>query len=205
MNEKRKYVIENLLMEGFIESESEVIQLEEKEESGKSLLEIHLKDNENLSIKNIDMKNTQMYYFRSDKNLSLYKRVDHIVFEHISDDDWKLHLIEMKSSVGGNKWTEIKGKFRASYLWAQGIAAMLDINIVSTHMYTSYEKVQLAASDTMPTERRLLVGEHYVKMEEEWNGNKFTLNFGTKICFKHTPIEMVRNEANVLIGKYTVE
>lgn len=129
MNEKRKYVIENLLMEGFIESESEVIQLEEKEESGKSLLEIHLKDKENLSIKNIDMKNTQMYYFRSDKNLSLYKRVDHIVFEHISDDDWKLHLIEMKSSVGRNKWTEIKGKFRASYLWAQGIAAMLDINI----------------------------------------------------------------------------
>ena len=69
MNEKRKYVIENLLMEGFIESESEVIQLEEKEESGKSLLEIHLKDKENLSIKNIDMKNTQMYYFRSDKNV----------------------------------------------------------------------------------------------------------------------------------------
>lgn len=205
MNEKRNYVIENLLMDKFIESESEVIQLEEKEESGKSLLEIHLKDKENLSIKNIDMKNTQMYYFRSDKNLSLYKRVDHIVFEHISDDDWKLHLIEMKSSVGRNKWTEIKGKFRASYLWAQGIAAMLDINIISTHMYTSYEKVQLAASDTMPTERRLLVGEHYVKMEEEWNGNKFTLNFGTKICFKHTPIEMVRNEANVLIGKYTVE
>lgn len=205
MNEKRRYVIENLLLDDFIESESEVIQLEEKEESGKSLLEIHLKEKENLSIKNIDMKNTQMCYFKRDKNLSMYKRVDHIIFEHVSDDDWKLHLIEMKSSVGRSKWIEIKGKFRASYLWAQGIAAMLDINIVSTHMYTSYEKVQLTVSGTLPTERRLLVGEHYVKMEEEWNGSKFALDFGTKIYFEHTPIQMIRNEADVLVGKCTME
>ena len=202
MNQKRKYIIDNLLVEDFIESESKIIQLEETEDSGRSLLEIQLEEDDNLSIKNVDMKNTQMYYFRNDKALSMYKRVDHIIFEHISDNDWKLHLIEMKSSVGMKKWTEIKGKFRASYLWAQGIAAMLEMNIVSTHMYTSSAKVHLSPSDTMPSGRRLPTGEHYVKPEEEWNGNKFALNFGTRIRFEHKPIQMQRNSKDVLVGKY---
>lgn len=40
MNQKRKYIIDNLLVEDFIESESKIIQLEETEDSGRSLLEM---------------------------------------------------------------------------------------------------------------------------------------------------------------------
>lgn len=60
----------------------------------------------------------------------------------------KLHLIEMKSSVGNEKWIEIKGKFRASYLLAQGIAAMLEMNIVDACMYTTFENVHLSLPET---------------------------------------------------------
>lgn len=204
MNQKRKYIIENLFVDNFIEPESATILLEEKEDSGRSLLEIQLNKEDNLSIKNVDAKNTNMYYFKNDKALSMYKRVDHIIFEHVSENDWKLHLIEMKSSVGRKKWNEIKGKFRASYLWAQGIAAMLDMNIVDTHMYTSYEKVQLEVSGTMPSERRMPVGEYFEKPEDEWDGGKFALNFGIRFSFEHTPLQMIRNEENILTGKHVL-
>lgn len=44
-------------------------------------------------------------------------------------NQWKLHLIEMKGSVGEEKWVEFKGKFRASYLVAQALAGMLELDI----------------------------------------------------------------------------
>ena len=77
MNQKRKYIIDNLFVDNFIEFESRIVYLEEKEDSGKSLLEIQLNKDGNLSIKNVDMKNTHMYYFKSDKVFSMNKRVDH--------------------------------------------------------------------------------------------------------------------------------
>lgn len=83
MNQKRKYIIENLFVDNFVESESRAIYLEEKEDSGRSLLEIQLNTDGNLSIKNVDMKNTHMHYFKNDKILSMNKRVDHIIFEYV--------------------------------------------------------------------------------------------------------------------------
>ena len=45
-------------------------------------------------------------------------------------------MIEMKGSVGEEKWAEIKGKFRASYLVAQALAGMLELDIAEATMYT---------------------------------------------------------------------
>lgn len=185
---------------GFAEFESEIIYLEETEETGRSKLELHCLTNENISIKNLDGKNTQLQFFQTDSMKSMHKRVDHIVFQHLSDNDWKIHLIEMKSSVGVKKWTEIKGKFRASYLLAQGIAAMLEMNIVDTCMYTTYENVNLRLPETAPAVRRLGLGLEHVRPEEEWNSEKFALNFGRRITFMHRPIEMARDEDNILVG-----
>jgi hypothetical protein len=42
----------------------------------------------------------------------------------------------MKGSVGEEKWVEIKGKFRASYLVAQALAGMLELDIAEAAMYT---------------------------------------------------------------------
>ena len=66
----------------------------------------------------------------------MYKRVDHLIFERQNGNQWKLYLIEMKGSVGEEKWVEIKGKFRASYLVAQALAGMLELDIAEATMYT---------------------------------------------------------------------
>ena len=118
---KREFIINELMVKDFTEYENRIVHLEETEDSGRSILEFRLASDGNLCIKNVDCKNTQIQFFQNAKTKSMFKRVDHIIFEHLTDNHWKLHLIEMKSSVGSEKWVEIKGKFRASYLLAQGI------------------------------------------------------------------------------------
>ena len=189
---KREFIINELMVKDFIECEQNIICFEEAEDSGKSILEFRFESGDNLSIKNVDFKNTQMCFFQKNKIKSMFKRVDHIIFEHLADNDWKLHLIEMKSSVGNEKWIEVKGKFRASYLFAQGIAAMLEMHIVDTCMYTTYENVYFSLPNTMPTARRLRLGEKQVKPQDEWDGRDFGLNFGTRFKFMHKPIPMKR-------------
>lgn len=138
--------------------------------------------------------------FQTIKMKSMYKRVDHMIFERQCEDKWKLHLIEMKGSVGERKWDEIKGKFRASYLVAQAIAGMLEVKITETVMYTTFEKVQFAPSDTMPSARRVRSGETLVRMKDEWAGARFGLNFGERTPFIHKAIQMTRNEEGILAG-----
>ena len=204
MKAKREYIINELMKAQFVEHETERVHLEETEDTGKSVLELQLSSGENLSIKNVDKKNTQIHFFVNDKSKSMNKRVDHIVFQCLGGNDWKVHLIEMKSSVGNNKWPDVKGKFRASYLLVQGIAAMLEMNLVETCMYTSFEETRFEPSGTMPIERRLPVGGRHVRPQEEWSGEKFALNFGDRISFVHTPVQMRRNDRNILVGKLSV-
>ena len=202
---KREFVINDLMVEHFIEYEDNVISLEEIEDTGRSRLDFKVVSDKNLVIKNVDKKNTQMQFFEASSKKSMFKRVDHIVFEYLEDDRWKLHLIEMKTGIFDDKWIEIKGKFRASYLLAQGLAAMLEMNIVETCIYTTYEEVHLTPSATMPSGRRLHLGEKLIKPKDEWEGGKFALNFGVRMKFLHVPIQMRRNEEGILTGEWLEE
>lgn len=117
---KREFIINELMVEHFVEWETNSICLEETEDTGKSALIFQLTSGDNLSIKNVDKKNTQIHFFQDSKVKSMFKRVDHIIFEQLEDDKWKIHLIEMKSSVGTGKWDEIKGSLeQAIYLHRQ--------------------------------------------------------------------------------------
>lgn len=142
------------------------------------------------------------FFFQAGKEKSLFKRADHMIFEKRQGNQWKLHLIEMKGSVGQEKWVEIKGKFRASYLVAQAIAGMLGLDISEAVMYTTYERVEFSHSGTMPTARHGRMGIPQVRMEEEWEGSRFGLNFGERISFDHIPIKMERDMDGVLTGKW---
>lgn len=116
---KRKFVIDELMIEDFIERSADAIYLEETDEAGKSKLDFRVNSKENLMIRNADKKKTLLPFFKDCNEKSMFKRVDHMIFEHLSNELWKLHLIEMKSSMFDKKWREVKGKFRASYLLAQ--------------------------------------------------------------------------------------
>ena len=200
MDSKRNFIINELMEKNFIENETEQIYLEEKEDSGKSILKWKLVSGQNFSIKNVNKKNTIMYFF--DEKKGMYTRVDHIIFENLGNNNWKIHLIEMKSSVKYSKWIEVKAKFRASYLLSQAIAAMLSLNIKEVCMYTTYERCNLDIPETMPAARRLFLGQKNVSPLDEWQGTDFGLNFGERVEFMHTPIEMVRNEMDILQGEF---
>lgn len=201
---KREFIINNLMMPGFIEKYTHEIWLEEYEDTGRSKLEVSLSSEDNLCIANVDKKKTEMLFFQTDKLKSMYKRVDHIIFEPQKSNKWRLHLIEMKGSVGEGKWAEIKGKFRASYLVSRAIAGMLDLDISETIMYTAFERVQFRPSATMPAARRIRTGQPVVKMEQEWEGKSFGLNFGERISFVHLPVQMERNKEGIFVGRLTI-
>lgn len=200
---KRKFIIDNLMLPGFVEYGNHEMLLAEYEETGRSELRVCLLSENNLYIANADKKKTDILFFQSDRAKSMYKRVDHIIFEYQENGKWKLHLIEMKGSVGEEKWPEIKGKFRASYLLSRAIAGMLEMDISETIMYTTFERVRFGASDTMPAARRPRTGKPVIKMEQEWTGKNFGLNFGERVLFLHLPIKMTRNKEGVLIGERT--
>ena len=67
MDSKRNYIISELMEENFIESETDQIYLEEKEDSGKSILRWKLLSNQNFSIRNVDKKNTIIHFFDEKK------------------------------------------------------------------------------------------------------------------------------------------
>lgn len=199
--DKRQFIAEDLMEPGFMEKRDEEILLEEKEKGGESRLRVHLASKGNLCIANVDKKRTDMLFFNEDRAKSMYKRVDHMIFERLENDRWRLHLIEMKGSVGTDKWSEIKGKFRASYLLGQAIGAMLEMGLSETVMYTAFEKVRFAGSPTIPSARRGKLGEPMVRMEEEWDRGRFGLNFGQRVSFIHRPVQMRRNGEGILEGE----
>lgn len=199
--QKREFVIRELMEPGFIGNTSGEMVLEETKTKGRSRLNVRLKSEETLCIANVDAKRTDLLFFQKDAAKCMDKRVDHMIFESRGENRWRLHLIEMKSSVGEKTWKEVKGKFRASYLVAQAVAAMLEMNLSDAVMYTTFERVQFAFSDTMPVGRRGNLGRQLVRMKDEWDGGKFGLNFGRRIPFVHKPIPMTRNEDGVLVGE----
>lgn len=198
--DERKFIMRQLMEPGFIENAESTVVLTEEEESGKSELRVKLCSKENLCIANLDKKKTELHFFLPAN--AMYKRVDHMIFERKRDGNVKLHLIEMKSSVGERKWVEVKGKFRASYLLALALAGMLALSVSETVMYTTFEKVEFRPLETMPSARRLKSGEPLFRMEEEWSGMRFGLNFGTRIPFLHIPIQMERGADGRLTGAY---
>lgn len=197
---RREFIINDLIVPGFIAHEGHEILLVESEETGKSELRMQLSSDDNLSIANVDKKKTDLLFFRQEKEKSMYKRVDHIVFERNTENRWNVHLIEMKGSVDEKKWQDVKRKFRASYLLARALAGILDMELSGVRMYTTYEKVRFDFSDTMPAARRVESGIPLARMKDEWE-KQCELNLGEKVPFFHEPVKMERNENGILTGR----
>ena len=59
---------------------------------------------------------------------------------------------------------------------------------------------ELMENDFLECESKIISLE---EAEDEWNGKDFGLNFGTRVNFIHIPIQMKRDEENVLVGEYS--
>lgn len=214
MNEEyRKYIMEKFFVEDFFEESPDgTYELEEADPGGETLLHFYVPGKHSMAVRNLDKKKTDFLFFRNEKALSLKKRTDHIVFEQKENGSWTVHLIEMKSSVTTKeKWLEIKGKFRASYLFVLAAAAILHMKIEHIRMYTTYEKETISEGcmtcmPENPVLKRVRTGEAPGMPAKEWNGGEFELRFGDncRLPFFHIPVRVCRNEeSRYLEGCYS--
>lgn len=205
-SERIQYAIDNFIMDQYFLPMNTSYQLDEKKDSGKSSLQVTI-SNENLCIYDFDSKK-KCNFLRPDGRLGMQKSVDHILFEKIVDV-WRLHLIEMKSSVGCNTWLDsIKPKVRTSYLTSLAIADFLGIKISDVIAYTTYEtdKFSDERNKTNPKAMIPLLGKAARNpQKDEWEQDKMFLEMGCEVSIPHRRIKMERNpETNVLEGELII-
>lgn len=202
-----QYAMDHFIMDQYFLPMSNLYHLREKEDSGKSDLNVTI-ENENLCIYDFDSKK-RCNFLRPDKKYGMQKSVDHILFEKRSND-WRLHLIEMKSGVGCKTWREsIKPKVRVSYFTALAIADFLGIRISDVIAYTTYEKERFGDinNGTNPRTMMPLSGlPARNPVTDEWEKNQMFLNVGEEMRIPHKKIQMVKNSATgVLEGSLVID
>lgn len=201
---KVKFALDQFIQENYFLSMKNQYHLKEEQDSGKSDLTLNI-SNDNLCIYNFDGKG-KCNFLRPEKQYGMQKSVDHVLFEKHTAG-WRLHLIEMKSSVGYRKWLEIKLKMRTSYFTALAIADFLGIEFQETVAYTTYENEKfLVDQGTNPRAMMPQLGNvARDPFHDEWKKNRIILNVGEELILTHKEILMTRNAATgVLEGALTV-
>lgn len=146
-NQHINFMKEKILVDNFFELDCSEYILEESEETGKSKLKVQCENKNCLCIKNLDKKKTDLLFFKQtcfndvtekSYNTYLFKRSDHLIIQCLENNDCNLHIIEMKTGMESTgKLYEVKGKFRATLLFAKGLLAILELNLKHVYMYTT--------------------------------------------------------------------
>lgn len=201
-----QYAIDNFIMEQYFLDMRHNYCLKEEKDSGKSNLKVDIKS-DNLCIYNFDDKK-KCGFLRLDKAIGMQKSVDHVLFEQV-DDGWRLHLIEMKSSVGYKTWLgSIKPKVRTSYLTSLAIADFLGIKITDIVAYTTYEKEKFSDNSNKTNPRAFvpLLGKKVRDpVKDEWEKDQLFLEMGEELKIVHKKIKMNKDEkTGVLLGNLVI-
>lgn len=206
LTERVQFAINNFIMDQYFLDMQHNYHLKEEKDSGKSDLDVTI-NSDNLCIYNFDDKK-KCNFLKPDKKHGMQKSVDHILFEQINNG-WRLHLIEMKSSVGYNTWLEsIKPKVRTSYLTSLAIAEFLGIKITDIVAYTTYDEEKFSANSNKANPRAfvpLLGKKARDPMKDEWEKDQLFLELGGDFKIVHKRIKMNKDEkTGVLLGKLVI-
>lgn len=206
LTERVQFAINNFIMDQYFLDMQHNYHLKEEKDSGKSDLDVTI-NSDNLCIYNFDDKK-KCNFLKPDKKHGMQKSVDHILFEQINNG-WRLHLIEMKSSVGYNTWLEsIKPKVRTSYLTSLAIAEFLGIKITDIIAYTTYDEEKFSANSNKANPRAfvpLLGKKARDPMKDEWEKDQLFLELGEDFKIVHKRIKMNKDEkTGVLLGKLVI-
>ena len=206
-NRRVQYALDHFIEENYFLPMENSYNLKEEKEVGKSRLKVTVA-NDNLCIFNFDDKH-KCNFLKRDKSIGLQKSVDHVLFEQRSEN-WRLHLIEMKSSVGFKTWNwEIKPKVRTGYLNSLAIAEFLGIKITDVIAYTTYENERFNAEENKANPRAMMpqlgmAARNPVK--DEWEKDQMFLELGEEIMIPHKRIKMRKNEeTGVMEGALKIE
>lgn len=194
-NERIQYALDNFIQSQYFMPMNHSYHLREEKESGKSDLSVTVL-NDNLCIYDFDSKK-KCGFVRAEKKTGMNKSVDHVLFEK-RENGWRIHLIEMKSSVGCKTWREgIKPKVRTSYLTSLAIGEFLGIKIVDAIVYTTYENEKFDNAEYKANPRAMMPQLGVAARDpviDEWEKDRMYLNLGEELLISHKRIKMTKNE-----------
>ena len=205
--ERIQFALDHFIRDGYFLPMNQNYVLEEKKDLGKTELTVEL-DGTNLCIEDFDNKE-KCSFVRQDKQNGMTKSVDHVLFEKKTDETWKLYLIEMKSSVGYNTWTDIKSKVRTSMLCASAIANYLGIEIGDVQAYTTFseDKFESVSKTANPKRYQIPLGEKARDAKkDEWDKDEMYLKFGTEKKIPHSKVHVeIGADGKTFEGKLRLE
>ena len=194
-NERIQYALDNFIQSQYFMPMNNSYHLKEEKESGKSDLSVTI-SNDNLCIYDFDSKK-KCGFVRPEKTIGMNKSVDLVLFEK-REEGWRVHLIEMKSSVGCKTWREgIKPKVRTSYLTSLAIGEFLGIKIVDAIAYTTYENEKFEKTENEANPRAMMPQLGMAARDpvtDEWEKDRIYLNLGKELLISHKRIKMTKNE-----------
>jgi hypothetical protein len=150
-------------------------------ESGKMELEVQI-SNPYLVIKKIE-----------DHKLSIFKNqkcADHIVFEYVENNIWKVHILEMKRSVRISNWDHIILQFEGALRNALAINGFFEhTSIQDIQLYTVFlhDKIQ---PEQNPNSIELHLRPGMPLKKNAWN-EKFLTILNRKLSHEKIEMEMI--------------
>lgn len=161
------------------------IHIDEKREQGRADLTLNL---QNPCILFRGLEDHMLGYFKNKKC------ADHVLFEQ-KDNDWILHIFEMKRSVGEKEWKKIKEQFRGAIQNALALAGFLNITVDLNRVcvYSVYRNDKLNDVSN-PVKLRYQMHDR-VQREwpedcQDWNEDRIRLDFLNIERFKHNKIPL---------------
>ena len=207
LEDRVQFALDNFLIPNYFIETNSYYELIEEDKNGKSLLKLQVGTENNLCMQHYDSSKVKKCNFlRNDRDLYMQKCIDHFILRK-RHNEWELHMIEMKTTVGFRTWLNIKYKMRVSYLNIKALAVFLGISLQDENIfaYTTYEKENFdVLKMDSPSISLPRIGDRAVNpKKEEWDADCINIpimvsddnpyNFKTSIKLQHTKILMNRS------------
>ena len=137
--------------------------------------------------------------------LKLQKCADHAIIIK-NQDNWELHIIEIKTSVGFRTWIDtIKPQLKSAMLHCRAIAGCLELNINRIVYYTAFENEKFGSNSPNVVVFKQPLGEFAPNALDEWNNDKIYFRFEKWEKFDHKKIQLQRDEeSGILIASMII-
>ncbi|MDK2965941.1 hypothetical protein [Lacrimispora sp.] len=203
-NSRIQYAVDNFIEDNYFLPMETNYELKEATDSGKSLLKVHV-DGENICVSEYDNKK-RCGFLRISSTFGMQKCIDHLILKK-SGENWDLHMVEMKSSVGDKTWRDIKCKMRSSFLNVKALCSFLGITLGETYAYTTYEQERFTTPEDT-ADPKILVPQLGVKAtnykKDEWDKDIINIKIDKMITLPHKAIKMRRDAEVGLLGELII-
>lgn len=138
-----------------------------------------------------------LFKFLEKKGLPYFKNkkcADYVLFENINDE-WFVHIFELKRTVASDRWQYIKLQFSGALQNAYALAGVLGIKIDldKVKAYTVYRNDKLNDASN-PAKLRYGIstkGDSTGSLEQkEWNSDTVEIDFTEKVILEHCKVQL---------------